>query len=135
MDLHFRALVVDDDAYSRAICTTLLRQIGAVDVVQAAGGAEAILSLLEAPFGLVLMDWYMPDINGAGVMQVLRDARLGQRSMTPVILMTAYANRENLQRAKLLGVNDVISKPLSQEQLRRIVQRVLRPAAEEYAVV
>lgn len=63
MDLHFRALVVDDDAYSRAICTTLLRQIGAVDVVQAAGGAEAILSLLEAPFGLVLMDWYMPDIN------------------------------------------------------------------------
>lgn len=68
-------------------------------------------------------------------MQVLRDARLGQRSMTPVILMTAYANRENLQRAKLLGVNDVISKPFSQEQLRRIVQRVLRPAAEEYAVV
>lgn len=135
MDLHFKALVVDDDAYSRAICTALLKQIGATDVVQAAGGASAILELLDHSFGLILLDWYMPDINGAGVMQVLRDERLGQRASTPVVLMTAYANKENLQRAKLLGVNDVISKPFSQDHLSRVIHRVLRPVVEEYVLI
>jgi two-component system chemotaxis response regulator CheY len=130
-----KALVVDDNAYSRAICTALLKQLGASEVVQASGGAEAIMCLMEAQFTLVLMDWYMPDINGAGVMQVLRDRRLGERASTPVIVMTAYASKDNLQRARLLGVNDVISKPFSPEQLSRIVQRALRPAEPDYALI
>ena len=71
-----RALVVDDNTYARAICTVGLNKLGIADVEEAENGAEAILKLMGAPFHLMLMDWYMPDVNGAGVMQVLRDARL-----------------------------------------------------------
>ena len=123
-----RALVVDDNTYARAICGAGLKKLGIGDVADAAGGAEAILKLMSEPFDLVLMDWYMPDINGAGVMEVLRDRRFGAAAKTPVILMTAYASRDNVAKARELGVNEVLVKPFTTEQLGTAMGRVLGQA-------
>jgi two-component system chemotaxis response regulator CheY len=123
-----RALVVDDNAYARAISAASLRKLGVGDIVEADGGAEAILALLEAPFDLMLMDWYMPDVSGAGLMTVLRDARFGPARTMPVILMTAYASRDNIARARELGVNEVLVKPFSTDQLGTVLGRVLGQA-------
>lgn len=123
-----RALVVDDNAYARAISAMSLKKLGIGEVVEADGGAEAILALLGAPFDLVLMDWYMPEVSGAGLMTVLRDARFGPAQATPVILMTAYASRENIARARELGVNEVLVKPFSTDQLGTALGRVLGQA-------
>ena len=124
-----RALVVDDNAYARAISTMNLKKLGVGVVVEADGGAQALLALMGDPFDLMLMDWYMPDISGAGVMTVLRDARFGPASTTPVILMTAYASHDNLQRARQLGVNDVLAKPFTTDQLGTALGRVLGAAS------
>lgn len=123
-----RALVVDDNAYARAISASGLKKLGVGEVVEAEGGAAAILALMTEPFDLMLMDWYMPDVSGAGVMTVLRDARFGAAAQTPVILMTAYASRDNIARARELGVNEVLVKPFSTEQLGIALGRVLSEA-------
>ena len=123
-----RALVVDDNAYARAISATGLKKLGVGEVVEADGGAAAILHLMSEPFDLMLMDWYMPDVSGAGVMTVLRDARFGVASRLPVILMTAYASRDNVNRARQLGVNEVLVKPFSTDQLGTALGRVLGEA-------
>jgi two-component system chemotaxis response regulator CheY len=112
-----RALVVDDNTYARAICIAGLKKLGIAQTSEAANGAEAILQLMSEPFSFVLMDWYMPDINGAGVMEVLRDDRFGAGANTPVIMMTAYPSRDNVARARTLGVTEILSKPFSTEQL------------------
>ena len=125
-----RALVVDDNAYARAISAAALRKLGVGDVVEAEGGAEAILLLMSRPFDLMLMDWYMPDVSGAGIMQVLRDVRFGAASTTPVILMTAYASRDNVIRARELGVNEVLVKPFTTEQLGIALGRILGGTAQ-----
>lgn len=122
-----RALVVDDNTYARAICAMGLKKLGVGVVEEADGGAEAILALINAPFHFVLMDWYMPDINGAGIMQVLRDKRFGAPSATPVILMTAYPSQDNLTRARQLGVNEILPKPFTTDQLGMAMRRVLPP--------
>jgi two-component system chemotaxis response regulator CheY len=124
-----RALVVDDNAYARAISANGLRKLGVGVVVEADGGAAAILALLSEPIDLMLMDWYMPDVSGAGVMTVLRDPRLGAAAATPVILMTAYASRDNIARARQLGVNEVLVKPFTTDQLGTALGRVLGEAA------
>ncbi len=124
-----RALVVDDNAYARAISASGLKKLGVGEVVEADGGAAAILELLGEPFDLMLMDWYMPDVSGAGVMTVLRDPKLGAASRTPVILMTAYASRDNIARARELGVNEVLVKPFTTDQLGIALSRVLGEAA------
>jgi two-component system, chemotaxis family, chemotaxis protein CheY len=125
-----RALVVDDNAYARAISASGLKKLGVGQIVEADGGAAAILALLGEPFDLMLMDWYMPDVSGAGVMTVLRDARLGAAAKTPVILMTAYASRDNIARARELGVNEVLVKPFTTDQLGTALSRVLGDAAQ-----
>lgn len=130
-----RALVVDDNTYARAICIAGLKKLGIAQTSEAANGAEAILQLMSEPFSFVLMDWYMPDINGAGVMEVLRDDRFGAGANTPVIMMTAYPSRDNVARARALGVTEILSKPFSTEQLGMAVGRVLSPKAADNSAV
>ena len=125
-----RALVVDDNAYARAISANGLKKLGVGEIVEAEGGAAAILALLSEPFDLMLMDWYMPDVSGAGVMTVLRDPRVGAAARTPVILMTAYASRDNIARARELGVNEVLVKPFTTDQLGTALSRVLGDGAQ-----
>lgn len=127
----WRVLVVDDNAYARAICASSLKKLGAGEVVEADGGAEALLQLMGPPFDLMLMDWYMPDISGAGIMQVLRDTRFGAAAHTPVIMMTAYASQENVQKARALGVRDVLAKPFTTEQLGMALGRILARQEDE----
>ena len=112
-----RVLIVDDNAYARAMTSVCLERLGVGHIEEAGGGGEAILRLMSGWYHLVLMDWYMPDINGAGVMQVLRDPRLGGVSQTPVILMTAYASKETVARALQLGVNEVLAKPFTADAI------------------
>ena len=125
-----KALVVDDNAYARGIAGASLKKLGVSDITESDGGAEAILQLQHAPFDVMLMDWYMPDISGAGIMSVLRDPRFGANVGLKVILMTAYASRDNVVRARQLGVNEVLVKPFSTEQLGVALARVMGAAAE-----
>ncbi|ODT72061.1 MAG: hypothetical protein ABS75_06235 [Pelagibacterium sp. SCN 63-23] len=130
-----RALVVDDNTYARAICAASLGKLGVGEVVEASNGAEAILALMSESFSLVLMDWYMPDINGAGIMQVLRDPRFGPSSSVPVILMTAYPSRDNLERARKLGVSEILAKPFTTDQLGTAMGRILSAGAQDDGAV
>ena len=125
-----KALVVDDNAYARGIAGASLKKLGVSDISEADGGAEAILQLQRIHFDVMLMDWYMPDISGAGIMSVLRDPRFGANGGLKVILMTAYASRDNVVRARQLGVNEVLVKPFSTEQLGVALARVMGAAAE-----
>ncbi|WDR06630.1 response regulator [Devosia rhodophyticola] len=128
-----KALVVDDNAYARAIASLNFGKLGVTDVDEAMGGAEAILALLSKRYDVMLMDWYMPDVSGAGVLHVLRDTRFGPASTTPVILMTAYASRENIVRAREIGVDAILVKPFTAEQLGMAMNRVLTPIPRDDA--
>ncbi|MEO5808197.1 response regulator [Devosia sp.] len=120
--------MVDDNSYARAISTVSFNKIGISQVDEADSGAQAILALLSQDYDVMLMDWYMPEISGAGLMQVLRDPRFGPACTLPVILMTAYASRENITRARELGVNEILVKPFSAEQLGVALGKVLAPS-------
>lgn len=120
-----RALVVDDNAHARAIGVLSLRKLGVGLVDEAGDGAEAILKLLGAPYSLVLMDWYMPDISGAGLLRVLRDQRFGPASQTPVIVMTGYPTQSSMAQARALGITAILPKPFSIEHLAATLGRVL----------
>ena len=125
-----RALVVDDNVHARAIGMLSLRKLGVGLVDEAGDGAEAILKLLGAPYGLVLMDWYMPEVSGAGLLRVLRDQRFGPASQTPVIVMTGYPSETSLAQVRALGIPDILPKPFSIEQLSAALARVLAPQVQ-----
>ena len=100
-----RALIVDDNAYARAATAATLRKLGLVQIAESETGSAALLSLLAERFDILFMDWYMPEMSGAALLETVRDPRFGQHGALPIVLMTAYPSREVLTRARELGVS------------------------------
>ena len=120
-----RVLVVDDNAYARALADLVLRQIGVGTVADAATGVEAVSQLLTTPFDVMLLDWYMPEMNGAALLQIIRAPSFGPNGRLPVIVATAYPNSETIARARELGADEVLSKPFAAMQLAGVIARLL----------
>lgn len=119
------ALIVDDNAYARAAATATLRKLGLTSIDEADGGTAAVGALLVRRYDLVLMDWYMPEMNGAALLQVMRDERFGPNGMAPVIVMTAYPNREAMVRARQLGAREILTKPFTPAQVGSALGRLV----------
>jgi two-component system chemotaxis response regulator CheY len=125
-----RVLVVDDNEYARAIARASLTKLGITKVVEATGGAEAVVLAANQAFDVVLTDWYMPDINGAGLTSILRDPRFLKKRL-PVVVMTAYASRENVNRARDLHVDELLVKPFTTSQLGTCLLKAISSAEQE----
>lgn len=108
-----KALVVDDNAYARAAVAATLRKLGLVSIDELAGAAPAVGAIHAARYDIVFMDWYMPEMNGAALLEVIRDPRFSANGRAPVVMMTAYPNRETIARAKELGASEVLTKPFT----------------------
>ena len=110
-------LVVEDTETSRELLETLLTgwSVTAVSVPSAEEG----LALLEQrnrkggrdPFGLVILDWMLPGMNGLDAAARIR-AREETRTL-PIVLISAYAGKEEEARCAELGVNVFLPKPIT----------------------
>jgi PAS domain S-box-containing protein len=114
-------LVVEDTETSRELLETLLRSWSIQPVSVAT--AEEGLALLERrnrtgagdPFGLVILDWMLPGMNGLDAA-----ARIRSRPETeslPIVLVSAYAGKEEEARCAALGVNVFLPKPITASSL------------------
>jgi two-component system, sensor histidine kinase and response regulator len=114
-------LIVEDTESSRDLLETLLRgwSIPPVSVANAEEG----LALLEQrnrkggsdPFGLVVLDWMLPGMNGLDAAARIR-AREETRTL-PIVLISAYAGKEEEARCAELGVNVFLPKPITASSL------------------
>jgi len=117
-----RVLLVDDDPDLRSM-TALLLEPG-YEVLEAADGEAAIaIARAERP-DLILMDQYMPRLDGLGALEQLRaDPSTGE---IPVILVSARADESIRVRGLDLGAVDFLAKPFSEQELRARLDRTLR---------
>jgi two-component system sensor histidine kinase/response regulator len=130
-----KALVVEDTDGSRALIETFF--VGFEIPCVCVGDAEQALELLRArnapggddPFGLVLLDWQLPGMNGLDAAARIR-GREETRDL-PLILMSAYAGKEEEARCAEVGVNVFLPKPITPSSLFNAVVEAsgLRPAA------
>ncbi|ULA65562.1 MAG: Putative Histidine kinase [Nitrospira sp.] len=124
-------LVTDDTAMNREVAISLLEMAG-LRADAAEHGAQAVAAIMKAaaahdPYAAVLMDWQMPVMDGpTAAMQIRDHADWGQ---LPIIALTAYALPETLQHCTNAGMNDLITKPFSPEQLWATLARWLSPNA------
>jgi two-component system, chemotaxis family, protein-glutamate methylesterase/glutaminase len=130
-DRRIKVLVVDDSAYNRKAIAEILEGIPeAVIVGKAADGQEALqIALVERP-DVITLDLEMPRMDGFSFLRLLMSAQ-----PTPVIVISAYAEKENVFRALELGALDFVAKPstrISPEiyDVRDEVLRKVRLAAD-----
>ncbi|MCX8043312.1 MAG: chemotaxis response regulator CheY [Desulfobacterota bacterium] len=120
--LDMKILIVDDFPTMRRIIRTTLRQLGFQNILEAGDGAEALEILRSSTIDFVVTDWNMPNMTGLELLKAIRaDATLKN---TPVLLVTAEAEKENVIQAAQAGVNNYIVKPFTAAVLREKIQKI-----------
>jgi PAS domain S-box-containing protein len=116
-----RVLVVEDNQLNQFLATTILEGKGIV-VETAGNGLEAIESLKNQSFDLILMDIQMPYMGGIEATEKIRKE---MNISTPIIALTAKALTGDEKRYHEAGMNDFLSKPFEPEILLQKIQNIL----------
>lgn len=128
MDKNMRILVVDDFSTMRRIVKNLLADLGYSNVTEADDGKTAWPQLQVGNFDFVVTDWNMPGMTGIDLLRNIRgDARIGK---TPVLMVTAEAQREQIIEAAQAGVNGYIIKPFTAVTLKEKIDKIFTRIAE-----
>ena len=104
-----RVLVVEDDPLNLKLIRDVLGYRG-FDVLTATSGEEGVVAALSESPDLVLMDLHLPDIDGHEAL--LRIRADPQCSGIPVVAVTAFAMKEDVDRATAAGFDGYIAKPI-----------------------
>jgi CheY-like chemotaxis protein len=120
-----RILVVDDSPTIRTVVSTILERNG-YDPTIASDGQDAyeVLASGEVKADLVLVDFVMPRMNGYQFMRALRAHP--ELASTPVVLMSAKADRIRDQFVQQTGALDAITKPFDAQALVAVIENALR---------
>ncbi len=124
-----RILFAEDDQVNIKFGETLLNKLG-FDVVVVNNGRECLTALEQGTFDLVLMDIQMPVMNGEKALREIRSKELGTTNHQPVIALTAYSMRGDMERFLSEGFDGYISKPLITRELVTEMKRVIGLSGE-----
>lgn len=125
-------LIIDDNAFIRKLIRSMLRQIPAGEVVDFEDGKSALAYLESRHIDIVLLDWVMPDYDGADFLRTLalKREKTGM-PILPVVVVTANASRAVVLQAAKLGASGVIAKPVSVSILRDRIYTVINREARQ----
>lgn len=125
---NIKVLVVDDNPANRKLVCEFLRSLGA-SAQTAEDGYQAASMAEETRFDLILMDVQMPGMDGLETTKVIRSKESGSR--VPVVALTAHAVNEQKTQLLLSGMDDFLSKPVSEEDLAHIIERWVKAEAKK----
>ncbi len=124
-DLRGKALIVEDNAINQRVLQSMLVKLQLqADVADNGEKALEILRSSRESYQLIFMDCQMPVMDGFEATRMIRASELAVRHC-PIIAVTANAMTGDEQRCREAGMNDYLSKPISMEQVRTMVQKWL----------
>lgn len=121
-----RVLVVDDHEINRRAVALMLEPFG-VELTAAASAAEGLEIAATQPFDVILMDVYMPEMDGREACRRLRGVP-GPNRFTPVVACTASGSDQDWADCVAAGMTDHVAKPIDPGALSAAIARVLAGA-------
>lgn len=126
-DFKMKILVVDDFSTMRRIVKNLLKQLGFENIDEAEDGAQAYTKMKDGGYGFVVTDWNMPNMDGLDLLKKVRsDPAIKD---TPMLMVTAEAEKEKVITAIQAGVNNYIVKPFTGEVLKEKMDKIFERLA------
>jgi CheY-like chemotaxis protein len=123
-----KILVVDDEFYSRKVIRTLLMAVGVTNIFDAASGAEGLEAIRTVVPDVILVDWEMPNMDGAAFVKQVRTPGHCRYPNVPMIMLTGHSERWRVEEAMRLGVNEYLLKPVSGKLLcDRLIATLNKP--------
>jgi PAS domain S-box-containing protein len=126
-----RILLAEDNHVNQLVVLSLLKRLG-YRANAVANGEEAVRSLRDIPYDLVLMDCQMPEMDGYEAARLIRNPASGVRNPAiPIVAMTANVMTGDRQRCIEAGMNDYLAKPIQSAILADMLERWLTQAVSE----
>jgi excisionase family DNA binding protein len=121
-----RVLIIDDEPTVVEIVVRTLQRLGDVELATATDGFEAGLQVATFRPSLLVLDLMMPHVDGFEVCRIVR--RNPATAHIKILIITAFGEHRNIQRALEVGANDFLIKPLDIAQLTDKVRLLLGEA-------
>jgi CheY-like chemotaxis protein len=123
-----KVLVVDDEYYMRKVVRTLLMSIGVRTIYEAHDGPAGLEHIRRTAPDVVIVDWQMPGLDGAGFVRMVRSPETFPFPDVPIIMLTGHGERSRVIEAVQIGVNEFLLKPVSSKSLQdRLVAVLTNP--------
>ena len=123
-----KILIIEDDQTLRRQTARLL-QLEGFEALEAANGALGVISATSTLPDLIICDIMMPDLDGFGVLQALRNNP--QTAMIPFIFLTALVANDDLRHGMEEGADDYLTKPYTPTALLGSVRRRLEKRSRQ----
>lgn len=118
-----RILVVEDESIVRLDIAMMLEDAGYEVAAQVEDGEKAIELAYTLQPDLIIMDIKMPKLNGLKASEII-----SKRLNTPILILTAYSQREYIDKAKQANIMGYLVKPISEANLIPAVEIALKQA-------
>lgn len=122
-------LLAEDNEVNRIIFTELIRaDLPDIKITTAANGEEAINWLEKKKFDVLLMDIQMPKIDGLTATRIIRGHPADEIRKIPIIALSAYARKSEIDECIEAGMNGYLSKPLDKNEFfNKVVELLKKP--------
>lgn len=118
---HAKVLLVDDNPANLQLAAELLKDLH-VHIVTAGSGPEAIEYFKKETFDIIYMDIQMPGMDGIETTKIIRQLENGYNRV-PIVALTAHSITDHKKELLIAGMDDCLSKPISELQLSHSLQR------------
>jgi two-component system, sensor histidine kinase and response regulator len=119
-----RILLAEDNTVNQRVAAHMLEKRGD-QVVVVSTGTEALATLAQTSFDMVLMDVQMPELDGLETTVAIRAQECLSGVYLPIIAITAHAMKGDEERCLAAGMDGYVAKPFKAEELYAVIDRVL----------
>lgn len=119
-----KVLLAEDNENNQILATTRLQNWG-FRVEVANNGLEVLEKLKHKDYDIILMDLQMPFLDGYVTTQEIRTNFPEHKANIPIIALTAHASNGNIEKSKIIGMNDYIYKPFKAKELHDKILQVI----------
>lgn len=128
----FRVLLVEDFDFIATILASSLSELGFGQILRVNGGNPAKAKLLDhnsvlstTNIDVLILDWLMPDGDGADLLKWMRSHRADTIRFLPAIVCSAYTSQTLVEQARDAGANEIMVKPVSAKTLAQRIVHVI----------
>lgn len=122
-----KVLIVDDSRTSRRVLADVLTRMGLEVIGEAVNGEDGFLKYKELRPDIVTMDITMPVMNGLESLLLIKH----EDENAKVVMITAAGQKNNLMQAVKAGAEEFLTKPLEEEEIKRVMSEVIGKMEKE----